>query len=253
LYWRADRKIQNWLIPQFDGHTVASQAIADDFLKRRDCMRLEGGVSAELIARGRGPTGHAKRESPDQGTFEIVAAGQLSETNGVPMLLRAFSLLEGSGFRLRIAGSGPLDEEVLRAAEADSRIEFLGRLPFEQVLELYDSADLLINLRMTQSRNTRYFFPSKMMEYLASGVPVLSTCTGHVEEEFGDFTYLLKEETPEALAEMLRRIANIPEQTRRDRAERAREYMHLQKTWTAQARKLLSYIRSSVLWGGARS
>ncbi len=32
-----------------------------------------------------------------------------------------------------------------------------------------------------------------MMEYLASGVPVISTCTGHVEEEFGAFTYLLRE------------------------------------------------------------
>ena len=252
LYWRADRKIQDWLIPQFDGHTVASQAIADDFLKGRDCMRLEGGVSTELFARGRGSVACAERSDSDRRSFEMVAAGQLTETNGIPILLRAFSLLEGKSFRLRIAGSGPLEDDVRRAAAADPRIQFLGRLPFDQVLELYESADLLINLRMTQSRNTRYFFPSKMMEYLASGVPVLSTCTGHVEEEFGSFTYLLKEETPEALAQTLRKIAGVPAQHRHKLAAEAREYMRLQKTWPAQARKLVSYIRSNVLWGAPR-
>ncbi len=30
------------------------------------------------------------------------------------------------------------------------------------------------------------------MEYLASGTPVITTCTGHVEEEFADIVYLLK-------------------------------------------------------------
>jgi glycosyltransferase involved in cell wall biosynthesis len=248
LYWRADRKIQGWLIPRFDGHTVASQAIADDFLQGRDFMRLEGGVPAEVFARGQGSAGAFSRDVANEQAFTIVAAGQLTKTNGIPVLLQAFSQLDGNDFRLRIAGSGPLEADVRQSAAADSRIEFLGRLPFEKVLDLYDSADLLVNLRITQSRNTRYFFPSKMMEYLASGVPVLSTCTGHVEEEFGTFTYLLKEETPEGLAAMLRKIANTAVRDRHERAANAREYMRQQKTWAAQTRKLLSYIRSSVLW-----
>ena len=75
------------------------------------------------------------------------------------------------------------------------------------MLDLYRSADVLINVRLTQTLNTKYFFPSKLMECLASGVPVISTCPGHVAEEFGRLAYLLREETPEALAAAIRRVA----------------------------------------------
>ncbi len=55
-----------------------------------------------------------------------------------------------------------------------------------------NTADVLIDMRLTEALNTKYSFPSKLMEYLASGTPVITTCTGHVEEEFADIAYLLK-------------------------------------------------------------
>jgi glycosyltransferase involved in cell wall biosynthesis len=245
-YWKWDQRLQRRLIPRFDGHTVASQAIADDFLRGRGSLRLEGGVSAELLEQTANlvPTAGARRDSRE---FVIVAAGQLSELNGIPLLLEAFSRLGDDRFRLRIAGAGALEPEVRAAAARDPRIEFLGRLPFDRLLETYASADVLLNLRITRSLNTKYFFPSKMMEYLVSGIPVISTCTGHVEEEFGAFTFLLREETPEALVELLERIAALEPADRRAQAARARAYMAANKTWQAQTQKLAAYIRNNVL------
>ena len=86
-----------------------------------------------------------------------------------------------------------------------------------------------------------------MMEYLASGVPVISTCTGHVEEEFGSFTYLLKDETPQALAELIQRVAALDSRDRDATGARARSYMSAHKTWKAQTEKLARYIRENVL------
>jgi glycosyltransferase involved in cell wall biosynthesis len=245
-YWKWDQRLQRLLIPRFDGHTVASQAIADDFLPGRHSLRLEGGVSAELLEQTASlvPAPDTRRDSRD---FVIVAAGQLSEVNGIPLLLEAFARLRGDRFRLRIAGAGPLEPDVRAAAARDPRIEFLGRLPFDRVLQTYVSADVLLNLRVTRSLNTKYFFPSKMMEYLVSGVPVISTCTGHVEEEFGAFTFLLREETPEALADLLERIAALEPAGRHAQAARARAYMASNKTWLAQTQKLAAYIRNKVL------
>jgi glycosyltransferase involved in cell wall biosynthesis len=190
FYWKLDYRLQQWLIPRFDGHAVVSDAIARDFLPGKPHVRLEGGISEEILEKTK-----QSRQVPDDkaGTFVITAVGRLDETNGVPEILKAFATLRGERYRLRIAGAGPLEEHVREAATRDTRIEFLGLLSFDDVLELYNSSDVLINMRMTRSRDTRYFFPSKMMEYLASGVPVISTCTGHVEEEFGGFAYLLKE------------------------------------------------------------
>ena len=102
-------------------------------------------------------------------------------------------------------------------------------------------------MRMTKQMNTEYFFPSKMMEYLASGVPVISTCTGHVEEEFGTFTYLLKDETPRALADLLEQVAALDPCERQVTGARSRSYMSANKTWEAQTEKLARYIRENVL------
>jgi glycosyltransferase involved in cell wall biosynthesis len=246
LYWKLDYWMQRRLIPHFDGHVVTSDAIARDFLDGKPHLRLEGGIRKGFMEQTNRETWSATEHDHGE-LFVITAAGRLDETNGLPELLEAFSLLQGEHFRLRIAGSGPLDGQVRAAAARDPRIEFLGLLSFEGVLEIYSSSSVLINLRMTKMRNTRYFFPSKMMEYLASGVPVISTCTGHVEEEFGAFTYLLREETPQALAQLIEHVAALDLEERRRSGQRARAYMATHKTWEAQTQKLAEFIRSIVL------
>lgn len=244
LYWKLDYWLQRRLIPRFDGHTVVSDAIARDFLPGRPHVRLEGGIRKELFERmatfHRAPSG---AEAP----FVITAVGRLDKTNGFSQILEAFALLPGDRYRLRIAGAGPLEEQVREAAIKNPRIEFLGLLSFSDVLELYTSSDVLINMRMTKSRNTKYFFPSKMMEYLASGVPVISTCTGHVETEYAKFAFLLREETPEALTEMIQRVAALAPEERESIGRQAQLYMFTQKTWRAQAEKVAEFIRSTVL------
>jgi len=244
LLWRLDYWLQRRLIPLFDGHIVASDAIARDFLPCRFYVRLEGGVRNEAFCR----TANADRSSSEQHSpLVITAVGRLDETNGFPLLIRAFSLLEGDRHRLRIAGAGPLDEQIREADARDPRVEYLGLLSFEQVLDLYRSSDVLVNLRITRTMHTKYFFPSKMIEYLASGKPVITTCTGHVEEEFSAFTHLLREETPEALAQMIQRVGQLDLEERRQKGQRARSYVAANKTWEAQTRKVARFIVNTVL------
>ena len=177
----------------------------------------------------------------------ITATGTLNEANGVPILLKAFSLLEGEGYRLCMAGRGPLEELVREAATTDSRIEYLGFISSLEVLHVYQRSDVLVNMRVTGSMNTKYFFPGKMMEYLASGTPVITTCTGHTEEEFADFVFLLRDETPQGLAALIRQVANLDSGERRRVGGKAQQYIALNKTWDVQARKVARFIREVVL------
>jgi glycosyltransferase involved in cell wall biosynthesis len=148
---------------------------------------------------------------------------------------------------LRIAGGGPLEGKVREAAASDSRIEYLGFIPLTDVLQLYKSSDVLVNVRITKDMNTRYFYPGKMMEYLASGTPVITTCTGHTEEEFGDFVYLLRDETPRGLATLIERVAGADPEERKRLGLVARKYMSTHKTWDAQTKKVARFIREVVL------
>jgi glycosyltransferase involved in cell wall biosynthesis len=242
--WRLDMALQRWLLPKFDGHLAVSDQIAKDFFPGRRFCRVEGGVDRTFLERTARTSASTGRPSD---SFVMVSAGWLNEVNGIPLMLAAFDKLRPSNFRLRIAGSGPLASFVGEAARRDPRIEFLGSLDHARVADLYRTADLLLNVRLTKAVDTRYFFPSKLIEYLASGVPTITTSFAHVEPEFAGLVYILHEESPEALAELVSFVVSRTPQERNALAERAREYATANKTWDVQASKVVKYIRDVVL------
>jgi glycosyltransferase involved in cell wall biosynthesis len=238
--WRLDFAMQRWLLPRFDGHMVVSRAIADDLIPDRRVCLIEGGVSANHA-------GAPRVDIRSASTFRMVLAGTLEPYNGVDLVAQAFALLPSEGYELVVAGAGASAARAADLATRDPRVTFRGFLSFDEVLDLYRSADLLLNVRLTKAIDTRYFFPSKLMELLASGTPVLSTGTGHVESEYGHVLYLLREETPEALAARLQDIRAIDPAERQALGARARDFVLREKTWDRQGVRLARYIREDVL------
>jgi glycosyltransferase involved in cell wall biosynthesis len=133
------------------------------------------------------------------------------------------------------------------AAAADSRIQYLGYLPFEETLKLYAQASVLVCMRITKKINTKYFFPSKVMEYLASGVPVICTALGGTETEYENLLYVLPDETAHALAATLRRVAQTNPEERLDKANKTAAYIATMKNWDAQGKRVADYIHEYVL------
>lgn len=238
LLRRLDLRLHRWLVPRLDGLVVVADQIAHDFAPGMDYLRIEGGVdAARFAAAPLRSTGEGHRDR-----LRILFAGSLEAFNGIELMLEAMSLL-GDRVELSIAGRGSLEPRVLQAAARDPRVRYLGVLPAGELPAAYQRADLLLNVRPTRDLATRYYFPSKLMEYLASGCPTLSTCTGHVEEEFGTFVFLLREETPQGLAGEIRHIAAMDAADRERFGRRARAYVLEHKSWQAQGRKLAAYLR----------
>ncbi|HXH61705.1 MAG TPA: glycosyltransferase [Fimbriimonadaceae bacterium] len=233
---RFEFALQKWAIPRTDGLIVCNRSIIDDFAPARRHMLVEGGVPRSFVERFR------YQDQVGSKGFNAVFAGQLSELNGVGLLLGAVRACDVPGLRVTVMGSGALEDDVRSAAEEDPRIVYLGPVPYEEVLEHYRRADLLLNLRDTSFTTHRYVFPSKVVECLATGVPLLTTNTGHVESEFGDFVFILEQETPSCLASTLSFIASLPRESRLEIALRAQEYVLENKTWEAHARSLKDYL-----------
>ncbi|HVT13174.1 MAG TPA: glycosyltransferase [Fimbriimonadaceae bacterium] len=231
---------QKMVIPKARGLLIANQAIIDDFAPDRHALLMEGGVMDDFLRRF-----ERKPKLPD-GKFHVVFAGQLSVLNGVTMLLDALKLLDMPNLRVSIVGGGEYVDTVRKAVAKDVRLAYLGLVPHREVMELYETADLLVNLRRTDYQTHRYVFPSKVVECLATGRPLLSTCTGHVEEEFGEFVFKLEEETPEALAKAIRDIARMDPEARAERGRKAQEYVRENKTWEGHARRLKAYLDDHV-------
>jgi glycosyltransferase involved in cell wall biosynthesis len=236
---RVEFAAQRRAIPRADGLLVCNKAIVDDFSPTSDFLLVEGGVRESFVA----SFGVRSRSAPG---FHIVFAGQLSDLNGVRLLLDSMGLVDDGELRVTVMGGGPLAHLVEAAAARDPRIRFLGLVPVERVWEEYATADLLVNLRSTAYQTHRYVFPSKVVECLATGVPLLSTKTGHVESEFGEFVFLLDAQTPDALAAKIVEIKSMSVEDRLSIGKSAQQHVLRNKTWEAQVKKIAAYLKERV-------
>jgi glycosyltransferase involved in cell wall biosynthesis len=237
VWRRLDFATMKSILPRFDGFIAVTDRIMAELAPGRTYIRVEGGISENLLRERLGTRQNHIHN------FVIGVAGSLTKANGILEILEAFQLLEGEKWRLRIAGSGPLKADVERAIALDQRIEWLGSIPFASVLDLYCEADVLVNMRLTKKIKSDFFFPSKMMEYLASGTPVITTCTGHTEEEYGRFAFLLRDESPAGLATLIREVASKSPDELTTFGARARAYMCAHKSWRVQGRRIADHIR----------
>lgn len=235
MFWyRVDDFCARRLVRRLDGRIVITRAILDDYAPGAHGLHVDGAVDEAVIPDWPLP--------PPRDEFVLCLAGSLWELNGVRLLLDAFARLDDPTLRLEIAGRGELSDLVCQAAAADPRIRYHGLLTHDQVLELYRQSDVLLNIRLTQGVGKSYLFASKLLEYLAMGRNVITTAMAHAAEEYGPFAYILRDETPEALAALIQQIRQTPFAERQARAEAGRHYMKLNKTWRRQGERMAAYL-----------
>ena len=155
--------------------------------KQQRFIRMEGGVDEGLLQALEQPDSveqanpeqtNPEQDSPVQNRtspYTVLYSGLLSEATGVDLLLGAFARSEDPDLRLVLTGKGPLQDRVERATSQDPRICYRRGLSYEEYLQQLRTADILVNPRNMELAENQNNFPSKIMEYLASGKPILST------------------------------------------------------------------------------
>lgn len=241
------RRMEYWLqthtLPLLDGLIVLTRRMMTDFAPRTPWLLMEGGVPEEAVA---APLPEPADRGPDAPVV-FMYSGSLTDLKGIPLLLAGFERAHGARLRLWIAGGGPLQPEVEAAAARDPRIRFLGSLPHAEVMRVYEEVDVLVNPHSTRHETARYLFPSKLLEYLAMGRPVITTCsTPEVREEYGDVAYVMEREDPVELAALFERVGAMTPAERRERGALCRARVAERKTWPRQGRRMLDFIASVV-------
>lgn len=117
----------------------------------------------------------ADEHQHEEGITTYMYAGILEPVTGVDMLLKAFFKISNPAIRLKISGKGSLEKLVQEATKRDERITYLGCVPYEEYLCNLQQADVLVNPRNMNLPENENNFPSKIMEYLATGKPIIST------------------------------------------------------------------------------
>lgn len=168
----------------------------------------------------------------------LVYAGAMNERNGVLKLLESFALISDGDIELVLCGDGELHDVIQRFAERDGRIKFFGNIPRDEVLKYERDAILLINPRSDIEEFTKYSFPSKTMEYFASGTPVIMFRLSGIPKEYYKYCFCFDAYTCEAMADSIQKVVNMPFNVLQSKGFAARRFILENKIPTIQVKKI---------------
>ena len=176
----------------------------------------------------------------------IFYGGTLAKRYGIMNLVNAFIKIKRPDVILEICGAGDASEEICALMKQHGNISYVGQLPRDEVLQKQQSATLLVNPRTPEGEFTRYSFPSKTMEYLASGVPTLLYKLPGIPEEYYSYCYSLSELGVDALAAKIEEIVSLPEEDLIYMGKKAKAFVYKEKNPEVQCMKIVDLINKVI-------
>lgn len=174
----------------------------------------------------------------------ITYAGGVGQRNGVKMLVEAFKLLKIPDAKLFIFGDGPYAKELLEEAKQDNRICYKGIASNYEVMMAEKKSTLLVDPYPTSDEFTFYSYPSKNIEYMMSGTPLVTTRFVGIQKEDYPYIYFFDEETVEGYARTLTNILKEDRNVLKEKGALARRYVYENKNNILQGRRIIKFLRS---------
>ncbi len=176
----------------------------------------------------------------------VLYTGSLNKKYGIIELLRAFENIHSPEYRLVICGLGNAEEDVRSLASRDSRVDFKGKVTHSDVLKLQSEVTVLVNPRQNNEEFTKYSFPSKTMEYLSSGKPVIAYKLDGIPDEYDEYINYVSDNTPETLAKVIQHVCELPEEERSLMGQKAQKFVLENKNYKVQSKRILDFIEKVI-------
>jgi glycosyltransferase involved in cell wall biosynthesis len=177
--------------------------------------------------------------------FTLVYTGTVSQRYGLEIALEAIHALrdEMPDLRLVIVGEGPHLPELKSKTEAcalQGRVTFLDPVPVERIPEIL----IHCNVGISPHHNDPFgdlMFSTKIVEYLAMGLPVISSRTRTIEHYFDDSVLFFFE--PGNVQDFVRQVRIIRGNPDLVRAKRAAAQAKLRElNWEMEKQKFLRLV-----------
>lgn len=232
---RFSKGLANFVIRHCTHYVLLTQAM-NDYLNhdRKPYVILEG--QSDIAMKAKKPSLEEKIQPR-----VCLYAGGVSKQYGLPQLVDGFLNADLPNAQLHIYGPGDYVEDLKKLD--DPRVFYGGMLLSSEIVEKERQATLLVNPRPTHEEYVKYSFPSKTMEYMASGTPVLTTVLPGMPKEYYPHVFFIKEETPEGITKALKEVLSNSDEALLEKGELARAFVLDTRNNVVQAGKILEMLK----------
>lgn len=252
---RIDHHLQIWHYRSCAALIALHPGMIKDFKIEVPCIIIPGGLDTKTLQRISEIRASAKANSDtDKNKIScrpkrFLYMGNVDHERGVLNLVDAFdSMLRGNDVEdVELVVVGPDNCGFEGYHQNKMGVRYLGKLPFTEALEQYRDADFLINPHPTDLKIAGYHFPSKVLEYMATGIPVVSTDYGGVARYFSDSVIIAKEGTVACLKKALISASRMTDSERNSMAERAKAKIVNEYNWNVMGEKIKVFLENQDL------
>ncbi len=229
------RRFASFLMKKYHGYVVLTEAMIPFVNKKnRPYIVVEGSCEdSETLD---------KISKSTDNRFTCVYAGSIAPLTGIEELVQSVALINSEDFELNIYGNGKLADWIVEQRATDDRINYYGIVTNAEAVQAQRDAKLLINPRPDNIVYGNLSFPSKIMEYMASGTPLLTTKLPGIPSEYFDYLYTIDDCSAEGIAKAISDVISIPSEEREKKGQSAREFVLREKNNVKQAGRIMALI-----------
>lgn len=148
------------------------------------------------------------------GEFWVTYAGTLGSSYDLATLIKTAYELKERGYeniRVKILGSGPTEGDLhCLADDLDAPVDFIGYQPYQKMAVYLRKSDIVVNSFVKKAPQS---IVNKIGDYLASGHPIINTCSSTELREKIDSQKLglsVEAENPDILADAILKLYKDP-------------------------------------------
>ncbi len=234
FFKRINRSLIDWCLRKSDGYILLSEPMLEKLPpKDGKYIVMEGIFNPEF----------EDNDVEKEKYKTIMYTGGIYSHRGTDLLLDAFSKNDAPDYRLWIRGDGDLKGKILEMSQKDSRIRYFEPMERKDLLELEKKATVLVNTTPPQDF-TKYFFPSKNMEFLASGTPTVMFRLGCMPKEYNDHLFYVDGNDSEALKDKLVEVCEMGTEKQMKFGRDAKNFILENKNPRVQCGKIIEFIKN---------
>ncbi|HIF9202354.1 TPA: glycosyltransferase [Photobacterium damselae] len=227
----AINKLSYYLVNKSDGVSIITDNMKNKFDNKLNSVTIEGIITEKKCEYS---------ESVEEFGKYILYSGTLDRRYGIRDLLESYIDSGVDDVKLVICGDGDDRKYLLEKSSINSNIVYLGQVEREKVRFLQNNAFILVNPRSNEGEFTKYSFPSKTIEYMMSGRPLMMYKLDGMPSDYDNLFYEI--ESKESFASLIRDVSTRSENELNSFGVDVRNYMINNKSPKAQVNKMLLMI-----------